>query len=252
MLSVQSETSRRIRNQRGTAAAKEPTNPPVITLPVKKPPHPIFGNVPEDFSLSEQPLIMLSHWHRKALAAIEALPEDMTDAELDDACGLARDIYSAVLSRCATCASDVVLQMECVVATMGHEKSDIIEEYIDGAYFKRLTAAIKAVTAPKRAKKKVGKLARGLKLTRAGLLFRYQAFLIQELHTLSLELYGDARYAIQYLPFDDAVQNRCASAPGRYPFLDPRPLTSRAKSVLKSLKINTERADDRAVRISRG
>lgn len=250
MLSVNIETCKRSQSQSTTVPA--PTNPPVIITPVTKPSHPVFGNMPEDFSLAGQPLIMLAHWHRKAMAVIDVLPDDTADAELADACRLADDIYSAALSRQATCASDVVLQMECVVAAMEHEKSDIIEEYIDGAYFKCLTTAIKGATAPRRAKKAVGKLARGRKLTRAGLLFRYQAFLIHELHTLSLEMYGDARHALQYLPFDDAVQERCANRPGNYAFLDPRALMSRAKSVLKSMKIDTERADDRTVRISRG
>jgi hypothetical protein len=84
---------------------------------------------------------------------------------------------------------------------------------------------------------------RGGKLTRAGLLHRYESFLMKELQTLSLNLYGDRDYALQYIAEDDAVNLRCRDSRHKYPFFDESKLADRAKSVLKSLKIDTKKVD---------
>jgi hypothetical protein len=92
----------------------------------------------------------------------------------------------------------------------------------------------------------VGALQRGKKLTRTGLLTRYQSFLVQELQTVSWNLYGERDYAKHYVFYDAAVGARCNSATGHDPFFDERKLTDRALSVLNSLNIDTELADVRA------
>jgi hypothetical protein len=95
-------------------------------------------------------------------------------------------------------------------------------------------------------KKRVGALRRGRKLTVAGLHVRYQSFLIQELETLSVNLYGSRDYAKQFRIEDDAVNLRCVgNSKTQYPFFDESKLTARARSVLKSLKIETVIDDDR-------
>jgi hypothetical protein len=92
-------------------------------------------------------------------------------------------------------------------------------------------------------KKRVGHLQRGRKLTRAGLLTRYQSFLVQELETVSWNLYGERDYAKHTIFFDSAVRDRCTSANDRGPFFNERNLPDRARAVLGSLKIDTETVD---------
>lgn len=100
-----------------------------------------------------------------------------------------------------------------------------------------------------------GTSCRGDKLTRAGLLLRYQAFLVSELETLSWHLYGDRYYAINFRINDQAV-NACCSAGyvdgeyrpdarrKAYPFFDESKLLARARAVLGSLEIDTVKAGD--------
>ena len=64
---------------------------------------------------------------------------------------------------------------------------------------------------------------------------------MKELHTLSLNLYGNRDYALQYIEEDDAVNLRCEN--GRHSFFDESKLPDRARSVLKSLKIDTKEFD---------
>ncbi|OSI68890.1 hypothetical protein [Bradyrhizobium canariense] len=103
--------------------------------------------------------------------------------------------------------------------------------------------------------KSPGTSRRGSKLTRAGLLLRYQAFLVGELETLSWYLYGDRNYALNLRINDQAVNVRCASGyvNGEYrhharrkacPFFDKRKLPSRARAVLASLSIDVINAGD--------
>jgi hypothetical protein len=101
-------------------------------------------------------------------------------------------------------------------------------------------------TAPIVPKKHVGALQRGRKLTRAGLLTRYQSFLVQELETVSWNLYGERDYAKHTVFFDDAVRARCTSTDRCLPFFDERSLPTRARAVLKSLEIDTDSAENRA------
>jgi hypothetical protein len=105
----------------------------------------------------------------------------------------------------------------------------------------KLTTELSDATAPIVSKKQVGALKRGKKLTRAGLLTRYQSFLVQELETVSWNLSGEPDYAKYIVFFDAAVRKRCRK--GNYPFLDESELAARARAVLKSLKVDPESAE---------
>lgn len=125
------------------------------------------------------------------------------------------------------------------------DKSNSIEEALDVADIRRLAAELSDATKMSVPLKKVGALRRGRKLTRAGLLHRYQSFLMHELRTLSCNLYGNRDYALQYIAEDDAVNLRCRDGRHKYPFLDEGKLADRARSVLKSLKIDTKQLNVR-------
>jgi hypothetical protein len=66
-------------------------------------------------------------------------------------------------------------------------------------------------TAPITPKKRVGAFHRDGKLTREGLLAKYQSYLVQELATVSWNLYGERDYAKHTIFFDRAV-NSCAAS----------------------------------------
>ncbi|MCP1915894.1 hypothetical protein J2R96_008374 [Bradyrhizobium elkanii] len=91
--------------------------------------------------------------------------------------------------------------------------------------------------------KRPGALAREGKLTEAGLLTRYQSYLVQELETVSWVLYRERDYAKGYVIFDSAVQAQCRSADGSDPFFDEASLPDRARGVLGSLGIDTVTPD---------
>jgi hypothetical protein len=185
---------------------------------------------------------MLVHWHRKAIAAAERLPEDVSDDELDAACDVARHLYAAILAAKTHGASHVALKLQAVLTKLDSEKNNSIEDALDVDDIRRLAAELVEATKPSMPTKKVGALHRGRKLTRTGLLFRYQSFLMKELQTLSLNLYGDRDCALEYMAEDDAVNLRCGGR-HKYTFFDESKLADRARSVLKSLKIDTKQFD---------
>jgi hypothetical protein len=200
----------------------------------------IFGKLPDGFVLEDQMIQMLMHWYRKAIAAADRLPLDTSDDELDAACDIVRRLYTAILKAKTHGAGNVALKLEAVLLKLDSEKNESIEDALDVDDIRRLAAELSDATKLLTPAKKVGALRRGRKLTRAGLLCRYQSFLMKELQTLSLNLYGN-RYALQYIEEDDAVNLRCEN--GRHSFFDESKLPDRARSVLKSLKIDTKEFD---------
>jgi hypothetical protein len=206
-------------------------------------PFSIFGKLPDGLVLEEQQIQVLMHWYRNAIAAVERLPADVSDDELDTGCDIVRRLYAAILTAKTHSAGNVALKLQAVLMKLDSEKSDSIEEALDVDDIRRLAAELSDATKPSAPVKKVGALRRGRKLTRTGLLYRYQSFLMKELQTLSLNLYGDQDCALEYLAEDDAANLRCRGGRHRYPFFDESKLPDRAKSVLKSLKIDTKQFD---------
>lgn len=210
------------------------------------------------FVLENQPITMLVYWLKKSRAIVDATigqaRGECSDDDLAAALEPFNAIFAALMDAETNSASDVECQMQAVVSYLDWFKCDVIEEAITETQFRKIAANLKRATAMRQPKKYPGKLARGRKLTRAGLLFRYQSFLIEEIHTLSYEMYGDPRYALQFITFDDAVHKALKqSYRGRraFPFLDPRTLRGRADTVLKSLKVDRVNADVRGQRATR-
>jgi hypothetical protein len=227
--------------------APEQKSPPTFTS--VREPHPVFGQMPDGFKIEDQPIETLAFWHKRSMTYVDRLlVEGCSDEKMHEVMLVNDEIYHALLRTKTNRPSAVASQMRAVVADMEFRKSDEIEETLDAADFRLLTENLTEATAPLRPKKKVGALSRGRKLTRAGLLTRYQSFLVQELETVSYHLYGVRDYGKQIVMYDDAVSDGMRDKSGRvYPFFNEPKLPARAKAVLKSLKIDTER-DDRLLR----
>jgi hypothetical protein len=213
----------------------------------------IFGKLPEGFVLEEQQIEVLCFWHRKAIEVISeflagASDRPATDEKLDAYCQTKNRILEVILSARASRAGQVAAQLSAVVSEIdclqGAETVPVsIEEVLHVDDIVKISAELTKATAQIVPKKRTGALQRGRKLTHAGLLTRYQSFLVQELETVSWNLYGERDYAKHTIFFDRAVGDRCNSAGTSGPFFDERNLPTRARAVLKSLKINTETVD---------
>jgi hypothetical protein len=239
-------------------ATKKKSEPPILSGPGQE--HPIFGsfiNV-EGITLENQLMAMLNHWHEKAIAACEEYwasdPENKSfdDPQYKIIFKAKWDIYNAAFKARILHVGDLASLLQIVM----RESRDAGEsEFIDAEQLQIIADAATAIARPPQPTKRVGNLKRGSKLTRAGLLHRYHAFLIGELKTLGWNLYGSPHYALSMIPMDHEVSRRTKEgfrngkpAPYRrgekhYPFFDESKLTARARSVLKSLRIDTERAD---------
>ena len=118
----------------------------------------------------------------------------------------------------------------------------------DGFKLSALADRLLEISEEPQPTKRVPALWRGRKLTRAGQLFRYHAFLVNELMTVSWELYGSRDYASRMIPMDGYVQRAVGPRRGFAPFHDPRTLRRRAVAVMRSLKIDSTTADNLATR----
>ncbi len=241
-------------------------NPPPVVVPLKNGLHPIFGNIPigkDGCALAGQPIEWLNHCHKKASKLLEPWnrPGDISDEDDQkyEAINAIRwDIFRAAteteLNSASRCATFLELSYR---HYREHEGSDCADFVVKGQWLAKITADLKAATAFPRPTKRIGALSKGKKLTRAGLMLRYHAFLIGELNTLGIAFYGCREYPERMIPMDDAVNVRARSGfrngkydekqnrRKRYPFFDESKLTDRAKSVLKSLKIDITTADKR-------
>lgn len=232
-----------------TAVAKPAPHP---TYDGTRYPVSIFGKLPAGFVLQDQSIFMLRHWQSKALAAASAATDD---AGIARTMPVANELNDAIKAYKSKNASDVAQQMAAVVDWFRHMgDATPIEEQLSVAEFRHFAELLTAATAPIQPTKKLGPLNKGGKLTRAGLLFRYQSFLAQELLTLSWTLYGQPQYASHMIYFDHEVTKRCSEhfkdgklKPHRsgksYPFFDESKLSARARGVLGALKIDRENAD---------
>ncbi|MGR4929274.1 hypothetical protein ACIPUD_21115 [Bradyrhizobium sp. CAR08] len=210
----------------------------------------IFGKVPGGFVLEGQSIEMLCHWHRKAIDAVDRLTDrpdyQPTDEEVDDYCQLKNKILGAILSGRAATAGQVAAQLRAVLAEIECLKTPSIEDVLNVDDIVKISSDLTKAAGPIVPKKRVGALQRGRKLTRVGLLHRYQSFLVQELETVSWHLYGERDYAKHTIFFDDAVRDRCTSTDSGYPFFDETDLPTRARAVLTSLDIDTEAGSRRS------
>jgi hypothetical protein len=246
-------------------ARKNAVVAPLVIVPAIAKPHPVYGTTPigrDGCSLEQQPIQTLNLWHERATAAsadYRKLHDDIAD---DDAAynllyDCRWDIFAAAFLTKATGVTGVDHLLRIVLRHIEHNSGTDDETSMSVDQVKRLAAMVCKAAEPAKPTKNVGALQRGRKLTRAGLLHRYHSFLIQELETLSWNLYGHRDLALQYRPIDRAVTARCSAqfVGGKYkagrthhPFFDESRLTTRARSVLKSLKIDTDRNDDVPVR----
>jgi hypothetical protein len=231
-----------------------PAAPPVIlvhpTLDPEQYPSAIFGNLPAGFDLGRADIRLLVHWQRKAIAAVENLPETANDDDFTEAMRPVNLIFKAIKGLKLDYPSGIALQMKAIAEVAewfdGESESSAMED-LSTAEFRHLAASLDAALVRHEPTKRVGPLTRGRKLTTAGLLHRYHAFLVQELETLGLKLYGSSEYAPQMRPADVAVNERCSNrheSKARrkiYPFFDESTLSTRARTVLESLEIDTER-----------
>jgi len=235
-------------------------SPPIIVAGA--PPHPIYGTLEmEDDTLLRQPIFMLNHWHKKAI--------DLQNEFMEKNSGEAAD-SSPYYTTCLEAAWDVLNAAFDVKLNNGRDVAALLQmierqygdcgdlAWLELEQMQRFAASALKATAPEQPKKRLGALARGRKLTRAGLLFRYQSFLAQELATIGYELYGNPQWALSNIPFDDEVTKRCNAdfKDGKFrprrrsrrkddPFLDAGKLTARARSVLGALKIDSQTAEER-------
>lgn len=205
----------------------------------------IFGKLPEGFVLEEQEIEMLCVWHRKAIEVLDRPIED--DEELTAFCEIKNRILGAILSARPATAGRVAAQLRAVVAEIecletGGTVPVSIEEVLDVHDMVKMANDLTTATAPIAPKKDAGAFHRDGKLTPNGLLARYQSFLVQELETVSWNLYGERDFAKHFIYFDRAVQDRCNSADHGGPFFDENSLPDRARAVLGSLQIDTEAA----------
>lgn len=234
-----------------------PAAPPVIVvppMPAEEFPVAIFGRLPADFDLKRADVRSLVHWQRKAIAAVEDLPETASDDDLTSAMRPVNAIFRAIKGLKLDYPAGIALQMKTIAEVAkwfdGESESTAMED-LSTAEFRHLAASLEAALERHQPTKRIGALTRGRKLTDAGLLHRYHAFLIQEIETLGLKLYGSSEYALKVRPIDIAVNAQCSSrhAVGSrrkaYPFFDESKLTARARSVLTSLDIDTVRDDNR-------
>jgi hypothetical protein len=244
-----------------TTSKKSMTAPKVTTSPQPPTIHPelepvndvrypreIFGRLPLGFVLANQQIQMLVFWLRNAMKAVDDL-QDKSDVNMAAALAPANELIDAIKGFKAKRPSEVAAQMRAIVEWLEFLEEDSVEVELNLHNFKHLTQCLVDATAPLRPKKKTGALSRGGKLTRFGLLHRYQAFLIQELETIGWHVYGERDYPmVGPRPVDFAVVTRCNHPTRCYPFFDESKLSDRARKVLKGLRIDTQRDDAGMVR----
>lgn len=244
---------------RTRAAAPPPRAKPISATPAiviaKVEPHPVYGTTPigrDGCTLEIQPIQMLNFWHERATTAAAEYSKSMAKArkqiEDDDAVynllyECRWDIFDAAFMTKAARPGCVDHLLRIVKRHLESFSATGDEVLMTVEQVNRLAAMACKAAEPAKPTKHVGALQRGRRLTRAGLLHRYHAFLIGELETLGWNMYGARDLPMQYRPNDHAVSKRC-NGTSKHPFFDESKLTARARSVLKSLRIDTARNDD--------
>jgi hypothetical protein len=232
-------------SRQGRRNIVETIAPPAIVTSVPAP-HPIYGKIPigrDGFTLERQMLETLNLWHEKAfnlhINTTDENPEHALAALVEN------EIYEIAMQATPEYKRAAICQLE-ILARHAFRHGSV--SVIGVCEFLLLIERLKKISAPAVPKKPLGKLQRGRKLTRAGLLVRYESFLAHELETISWHLYGDKNVSFGRVMFDRAITVRCAPNRRSDPFLGETKLPVRARSVLKSLKIDTERNDEVSAR----
>lgn len=222
------------------------TNPSAITVAET---HPIYGKTPmgrDGFELERQSIHMLDHWHKIADSIAQRFNSDTGDVsepEFETARRAAWDIYRAALNAHLNNSREIAVLLGLIARHIDTHGGDNCE-FLAQEELARIAAKAMAITELPQPTKKIAALKKGKRLTRAGLLHRYHAFLIGELSTLGVAFYGSRDYPKTMVPVDDAVNARVRG--GRFqPFFNESKLPDRARSVLKSLKIDIVNAGDR-------
>ncbi|MDB5652932.1 MAG: hypothetical protein JWQ94_545 [Tardiphaga sp.] len=193
------------------------------------------------FTLDRQPIQMLDHWHDKATMLLH---ENVRTWEYWEVVNQVQgEIFEAALLYKPRRGSDAARQFEIVLRQAQHDERVTVFSVEE---FEQIVDGLVMATGPIPPNKKIGATSRGRRLTTAGLLIRYQNFLVQELETLSWKLYGDSHYAQQFRIDDEAVNKRCKRFGDA--LFDEETLSDRARSVLKSLKIDAENVVERPTR----
>lgn len=221
-------------------------NPPVIAVPET---HPIYGRTPmgrDGFVLERQTIHMLDYWHKIADGIAQrynADPGNVAETEFEPAWQAAWDIYRAALKARLNNSREVAILLGLVARHIATHCGDDCEPLAQQD-LANIAAKAMVITEMPEPTKKIAALKKGRRLTRAGLLYRYHAFLIGELSTLGVAFYGSRDYPKTMVPVDDAVNARMRG--GKFqPFFNEGKLADRARSVLKSLKIDIVNAGDR-------
>lgn len=90
---------------------------------------------------------VLAAFHRDAMRAVDALSNVVVTAhEFDNACEAERRAFAAVLKAEARSYSDVIGQMDAVVARASYLDCAVIEELLTFEDFQRLTKNLRAVS----------------------------------------------------------------------------------------------------------
>ncbi|MDB5619505.1 hypothetical protein [Tardiphaga sp.] len=228
----------------------------------------IFGTLPQGFDPVNADIRTLAHWLRKAMNAVDSR-QAHEDAEADnDALSNAMKpvnlLFKTIKEVAPRSPACCVYQMRAIADFSqwlydpdNPEPSDDVMEDLSVAEFRHIAINLEMVVKCDEPTKQVGPLTKGRRLTRAGLLLRYHAFLVGELHTLSLNLYGSSDYALRRRPIDRAVSIRVSNnfVDGQYverrknyPFFDEGRLSQRARAVLESLEIDTVHGADRTAK----
>lgn len=203
----------------------------------------------DGFDLECQPVHMLDHWHKKADEICQKFNEPGDKSEKEEALfeialAVAWDIFRSALKAKLYNSREVSILLALIARHIDTHTGDDCE-VLSVKELASIADKANMLAEPPRPTKVVGALHRGTRLTRSGLLHRYHAFLVNELLSVGLELYGNHRYPLTSIPFEDPVQDVCAKRTGRgksYPFHDQSKLTDRARAVFKKLGIDASSA----------
>jgi hypothetical protein len=120
----------------------------------------IFGRLPGGFTLEQQSVHSLAHWHGRTLKAISefAGSDDLNQDELNNFRRIARDIFKMIMAAETPSASEVAKQLMVAIEMAKAGETNVIEDILDLDHLRRLATNLTKATAPLRPTKRVGAL----------------------------------------------------------------------------------------------